>query len=496
MAAEVTPLDEERRRRGGGAGGAADDKLLLNPRYPDRIAGRFLAAAYTDAAGRHTLAHYLGLFYRWEGTCWEPVEPDQLRAALYAWLLPAWRPTPKGDIVEFDASRNNILDILDALAGRVQLAGRVTPPAWLDEKPADVDAGDIIACRNVLLDIPSESRLLHTPSLFNLNAVDFDFDPSATCPRWLAFLEEVLPDDAEAIDQLQKIAGYLLTPDTRQQKAFLLLGPKRSGKGTIGRILAALIGARNVVAPGLSSLATTFGAEQLINMRLALISDARLGHWVDDQTIIEWMLRITGEDHVTIQRKFLAAWSGRLPLRFVMLTNSLPGFMDSGGAFADRWIILRFTQSFFGREDEGLTDALLAELPGILNWALAGLAKLRAARRFAQPSSSAGLVQRWVDLVNPIAAFLRLECVIAPDQEVDREELFTAWREWCADQGMGRPGSKATFGKGLIAEVPTLVNVRQSPQRDLAGAPLPRGRLYRGLRLKTAAERDQRDDAG
>jgi putative DNA primase/helicase len=348
----------------------------------------------------------------------------------------------------------------------------------------------------VLLHIPSESRLLHTPSLFNLNAVDFDYDPSATCPRWLAFLEEVLPDDDEAIDQLQKIAGYLLTPDTRQQKAFLLLGPKRSGKGTIGRILAALIGARNVVAPGLSSLATTFGAEQLINMRLTLISDARLGHWVDDQTIIEWMLRITGEDHVTIQRKFLAAWSGRLPLRFVMLTNSLPGFIDSGGAFADRWIILRFTQSFFGREDEGLTDALLGELPGILNWALAGLAKLRAARRFAQPSSSAGLVQRWIDLVNPIAAFLRLECVIAPDQEVDREELFKAWREWCADQGMGKPGSKASFGKALIAEVPTLINVRQPRQQDLAGAALPRGRLYRGLRLKTSPERDDRDDAG
>ena len=324
----VARLDEVRQRRrrtsGGGAGGAADGKLVLNPRYPDIIAGRFLAAHYTDAAGRHTLAHYLGLFYRWEGTCWEPIAPDELRAGLYAWLRPAWRPTTKGDIEEFDASRNNILDILDALAGRVQLPGRVTPPAWLDEKPADIDAGDIIACRNLALHIPSESRLLHTPSLFNLNAVDFDYDPIATCPRWLGFLEEVLPDDAEAIDQLQKIAGYLLTPDTRQQKAFLLLGPKRSGKGTIGRILAALIGARNVVAPGLSSLATTFGAEQLINMRLALISDARLGHWIDDQTIIEWMLRITGEDHVTIQRKFLAAWSGRLPLRFVMLTNSLP----------------------------------------------------------------------------------------------------------------------------------------------------------------------------
>jgi hypothetical protein len=133
----IAKLDEERRRRrgSGGAGGAADDKLVLNPRYPDMIAGRFLAAAYTDAAGRHTLAHHLGLFYRWEGTCWEPAEPDQLRAALYAWLRPAWRPTTKGDLEEFDASRNNILDILDALAGRVQ-ARRASNPAGLARREA------------------------------------------------------------------------------------------------------------------------------------------------------------------------------------------------------------------------------------------------------------------------------------------------------------------------------------------------------------------------
>jgi putative DNA primase/helicase len=490
--------DRKRRATGGaGAGGSSGRKLILDPRHPDDIAGKFLAGCHTDAAGRKTLLHHAGLFYRWEGPGWEVLEPAQLRAAIYAYLRAAWRETAKGDIEEFGATRSVVADILDALAARVQLDARVAAPAWLDEKPADLDASDILACRNVLLHLLTESRLLHTPSLFTVNAVDFDYDPEAACPRWRAFLEEVLPADAEAVDQLQQMAGYLLTPDTRQQKAFLLLGPPRSGKGTIGRVLKALIGARNVVAPGLSSLATTFGAEQLINMRLALISDARLGHWVDDQTIIEWMLRVTGEDQVTIQRKFLPAWSGQLPLRFVMLSNSLPNFMDSGGAFAGRWIILRFAQSFVGREDETLTDALLAELPGILNWALGGLAKLRAARRFAQPSSSAGLVQRWVDLVNPMAAFLRQECVIAPVAEIDKEQLWQAWRDWCADQGLGKPGSKASFGKALIAEVPTLVNKRSPRQyHEITGAPLPRGRLYGGLRLKEETERDDREDAG
>jgi putative DNA primase/helicase len=46
-----------------------------------------------------------------------------------------------------------------------------------------------------------------------------------------------LADDVEAIETLQEWCGYCLTTDTRQQKIFLVVGPKRSGKGTIARVL-------------------------------------------------------------------------------------------------------------------------------------------------------------------------------------------------------------------------------------------------------------------
>ena len=36
--------------------------------------------------------------------------------------------------------------------------------------------------------------------------------------------------------------GYCLTGDTAQQKIFMIVGPRRSGKGTIARILRALVG--------------------------------------------------------------------------------------------------------------------------------------------------------------------------------------------------------------------------------------------------------------
>ena len=58
---------------------------------------------------------------------------------------------------------------------------------------------------------------------------------------------------------LQEWFGYLLTPDTRQQKILMMVGPKRSGRGTIARVLKAMVGADNVVNPTLNTLARPFG---------------------------------------------------------------------------------------------------------------------------------------------------------------------------------------------------------------------------------------------
>ena len=46
-----------------------------------------------------------------------------------------------------------------------------------------------------------------------------------------SILGSIFGVDQESIDVIQEITGYLLTLDTRQQKAFLIIGPPRSGKG-------------------------------------------------------------------------------------------------------------------------------------------------------------------------------------------------------------------------------------------------------------------------
>lgn len=102
-------------------------------------------------------------------------------------------------------------------------------------------------------------------------------------------------------------------------------------------------------------------------------------------------------------------------------------------------------------------------------------------------------MQRWADLSSPISAFLRTQCVIEPDAEVVRDDLFNVWKEWRMEQGMTGAATKATFGKSLVAKVVGLSERRAARRSDTAGLPLPRPHLYRGIRLKTTVEREAQE---
>ena len=257
---------------------------------------------------------------------------------------------------------------------------------------------------------------------------------------------------------------------------FFLIGPKRSGKGTIARVLNALIGPENVAAPTLSSLPGRFGLWSLIGKPLAIIGDARLSGRSDSTVIVERLLSITGNDSQSIERKNLSDWNGYLPTRFLLISNELPRLADASGAFPSRVILLRLTRSFYGQEDINLTARLLGELPGILRWAIAGWQRLQARGKFLQPASGAKLLDDLNDLSSPVGTFVRECCRTGPNCEVPIKDLFAAWKKWCEEHGRDHPGDSQGFGRNIRACVPDLDSRQLNDQGK-------RTRVYAGIEL-------------
>jgi putative DNA primase/helicase len=464
----------ERKRQNGPKAATA---VILDPRDPMQAA-RALVAAHFVNDGHRLLHRHRGTFWSFDTNHYALADQETVRAELWRFLESAQRRGENGKPVPFKPNRARVSDVFDALASVCNLDSRIDPPAWLDGTDDLPAAAEMLALGNGLLHLPSGDLYPPTPSYFGLNASEVAFDPDAPDPKhWLAFLGDLFGTDESAIIALQDWFGYALSPDTAQQKILFVVGPRRSGKGTIARVLTALIGRDSVANPTLASLQTPFGLAPLIGKPLAFITDARLGGRSDQAAITERLLSISGEDALTIDRKFMPAWTGRLPTRFTILTNELPRISDTSGALVGRLVVLVLMQSFYGREDPALTARLLTELPGILNWSLHGYRRLRQRGYFIQPASAREAIEDLEVLASPIKAFLNDRCHVKAGLTVPVELLYQSWKVWCDGVGRKEAGTKQTFGRDLKAAVPGL---RTTQPRDGDS----RHRSYEGIDLK------------
>lgn len=461
-------------------GEAERPTVAIDAAAPLAMARLFLAARIPGGS-IPDIAHWQGEFWRARGTYYELLPMDSLKATLYQWL--DQQPDLNGKPIK--PNKRLVEGVVDALKAAAHLSDVRNVPAWRDGGEDMPKEDDLIACRNGLLHLPTRTLLPATRRYFNFNALEFDYAQDAPQPvEWLSFLRDLWNEDVESIETLQEIFGLALTSDTRHQKAFLIVGPRRSGKGTIARVLTQLVGMGNITAPMLSSMGQQFGSETMIGKTLAIISDARISGRSDTAAIVENVLRITGEDTVSVPRKFKPDWTARLRVRFVILSNELPALLDQSGALAGRFIVLRLTSSFFGKEDLSLTQRLLGEMPGILLWALEGLDRLRARGYFRQPAASLEMVRQLEMLGSPIKAFFAECCIVSPGASVERDRLYGAWKDWAVQQGRDHAGTIATFGKGLASAFP---EIRSGRPRDGVGN---RHRRYEGVRLRDITDPD------
>ena len=460
---DVTPED-----------GGADGEEFPPPSNPMAVARQLLLAWQHD--GQFILRHWRGSWMSWRRSHWAELDDREVRSLAYQRLEHAAyiHITPKGEaeVRSWAPSKRKISDLLEAQAAIVHLPSSVDAPSWVTTDQRARVSGPVVACANGLLDVANRQLIDHDPAFFNLVSVPFGYSADADASRWREFLAQLWPKDSDQIAALQEWFGYVVSGRTDLHKILLIVGPTRSGKGTIARVLTAMIGKANMAGPTLASLGTNFGLSPLLGKPLAVISDARLGGR-DTHQVVERLLTVSGEDSIDVDRKYKDPWTGRLPTRFMILSNELPHFGDASGTIANRFIVLNTATSWLGHEDITLADELMAELPGILNWALDGLERLEKQGRFTEPASSADAVTTMQDMASPVSAFVRERCDIGSDKQIVVDDLWVAWRNWCEDNG-GKPGTKTMLGRNLRSTVPHLKITRPHGEK----------RRYDGIDLK------------
>lgn len=260
-------------------------------------------------------------------------------------------------------------------------------------------------------------------------ALETDYSASAECPEWFAFLDTLgFGKGTEEHRLLAQWLGYLLSGSKRLDRALLLIGPPRSGKGTIIRVAERLFGYGHA-ATSLEALTENFGLQNLIGKGLATIGDARFGR--SDKALNARLLSLTSaSDSLPVDVKYGQPRTLNLPARFMIGTNEAPSFIEASDALAERFLVLQFNRSFLGKEDLGLFARLEGELAGIARWALDGLADLETVGRFSETKSGRALNHQIALDAAPVRMFLEAECEVGEGYGIEKQALFDAYLFW------------------------------------------------------------------
>lgn len=445
----------------------------------------FLDAYYSSEEG-YSLVHYADDFYIYVGTHYEVIEEATIRSRVYAFLDKCKKSGKQGALVPFNPMPASVSAALDAIKSIVHLPNHpnTKPPIWLaDYARAKPSASKLVSLRNGIFHLEDSILLPHSLGFFTQNSLPFAYDQQAQCPEWTNFLQSVWPDDQESIDCLQEMFGYILSGDTRQQKFFNLIGPRRSGKGTINKVLVALLGQHNTVAPELGELCDTFGLQPWLGKLLASFTDARAPER-NRSAVVSQLLRIVGGDTITVNRKNKEAWNGYLPTRLVIYSNEVLQLTENSNALTGRMIVLKMTRSFFNKEDTELAYKLEQELSGIFNWAMEGL-KRRLARggHFLQPTSGKEYLDLMAELGNPMQPFTEDALEFDPTGITRKEDVFACWKHWALKKSMS-PGTEQAFKRRFLAA--TQEQFVKSDQVQINGE---RSQVYLGVKLNEKAQK-------
>ena len=90
---------------------------------------------------------------------------------------------------------DDVNDVIKCIKAGTTIPAKLPQPCWID---TETPAPELFAFKNALVNVRTGERMDPTPRLWITDAVAFDYDASAGCPRWEQFLKEIHPGDEEA----------------------------------------------------------------------------------------------------------------------------------------------------------------------------------------------------------------------------------------------------------------------------------------------------------
>lgn len=243
---------------------------------------------------------------------------------------------------------------------------------------------EIVCLENGILDWLDLKVSPWTHEVYTTIKLPVSYYPDAKCPYWEKALHEWIPDEA-TIMFLQEFVGLLLIPDTSFRTAVFLFGTGANGKSMFLDTIHSLFGDALVSIP-LHRLTDRFETAYLQNKLVNICGDID-AKYIADTGVIK---TIIGGDINGLRGEFKHGKSFDFTpvCRLMFSANALPKVADKSIGWYTRWKFVEFPHTFPVNPAYKIehTRVFESEKSGILNWALAGLQRLKMANQWTSSS--------------------------------------------------------------------------------------------------------------
>ena len=334
--------------------------------------------------------------------------------------------------------------------------------------------------QNKAFEMGRDGRLTEVPHEKTLFSFPVEYDPAAKCPKWENFIAGLIP--AYAIRTIQQYMGYCLIPSKRAQVALFIIGNGGEGKSVVLDVLAALLGSHNIVKGRLHRIFNPeqrFQTAQLINRYVCIDDDMQTSPLKETGDFKSWIT-----DSVTsVEPKGIDPYQVRQFVKFISAGNKmLTAQYDRTDGWYRRLVQINVLPVPKDRvKNRFLTDELLEELPGILNWCLEGLSDfMKNGCELYQSEETQNLTQEEKRDNDSLETFLA-ECdliTIDGESECTSTELWKIYNHWAFVNGYHTFANASSFSKQLK---PKLTHRGITTEDNARSADGKRGRGYKGI---------------
>lgn len=286
----------------------------------------------------------------------------------------------------------------------------------------------------------------HSPGLGALTKLPIEYDAGAIPYSFLEWLQQVLGDDDELHRHVWEVIGYLLMTGNPLQKIILFHGEGGNGKGTLMRVLRAMLGRASYSSVSLHQLVDDRFASSALYGKIANISGDLSSKFLSDPQILK---EITGGDSISASRKFGQSFEFVPYAVPVFASNEYFRTSDSSFGWRRRWEVIEFANKVegVGAFDE---QVLLDDAPGIFNRAMDGLRRLMDRGRFDPPQAAQEATTRLHDSADPFVLWLDEDEDVwrGPDQVSPCADVYRKYATWCRRNGY-TPMASGPLGQRL-----------------------------------------------